>query len=218
MMPPRRHDLAYVPHAAALHAIEPAADAASIDAWLFDWIARGRPLVVARQAFVPAGAIRLGATLPLRLGRTKVACVAKLEHVTVVPALTIATVLDVVPARNRRPLATLATLAQALGIAVGVYGSTAWETLAGERYRRPGSDVDLICDVRHRDVLLPWLRAMQAAARAMDEHLDGEIRFPDGQAVAWRELAQATQDARVLVKGPTDVRFAQVGALLESLA
>ena len=214
----RRHDLAYVRHASALRVVGDVAPTAGIAAWLSDWIARGRPLVVARQTLVRGDTVRLGAALPLRLDRAKVTCVADRAQVQAAPALAIEQALDVVPVRDQRPLSTLATLARALGIAVGVYGSTAWEHLAGESYRRPDSDVDLICDVRRRDVLLPWLRAMEAAARDMDDHLDGEIRFPEGQAVAWRELARAADGARVLVKSVSDVGFARVGALLETLA
>jgi phosphoribosyl-dephospho-CoA transferase len=213
----RRHDLAYLSDAAALRPVGDATHSPAVHAWLFEWIASGQPLVVARQSSLPSDSIQLGAALPLRLGRAKMACATDGSPVRIAPALAVEKVLGVLPARDRRTLARLAELAQALGIAVGVYGSTAWECLSGERYRRCDSDVDLICDVSRRDALSPWLRAMESAARDMDDHLDGEIRFPDGQAVAWRELARATDGERVLVKSLHNVGFARVGALMESL-
>ena len=116
-------------------------------------------------------------------------------------------------------LERLSGLAESLGIALGVYGSTAWEGLSGESYRRSDSDVDVICDVERRAALSHWLCAMQSAARAMEDHLDGEIRFPGGHAVAWRELARAglANETRVLVKSSHSVAFATVGSLMEKL-
>ena len=73
----RRHDLAYVNDGAVVrpeggHPLPPL-----LQAWLSGWIAAGRPLVVARQKTSTDATpmqIQLGAALPLRLGRAKVAC------------------------------------------------------------------------------------------------------------------------------------------------
>ncbi|HEU0200233.1 MAG TPA: malonate decarboxylase holo-[acyl-carrier-protein] synthase, partial [Burkholderiaceae bacterium] len=166
--------------------------------------------------------IHLGAALPPRLERVKVACsVARTNLARTTPALSTEAVSGVLPDRDRRTLARLSELAEQWGIALGVYGSTAWECLSGETYRRSDSDVDLICDVQRHDTLSPWLSAMTAAARDMDGRLDGEIRFPSGAAVAWRELARAgitNGGAQVLVKTLHNVGFAPVAALMESLA
>jgi phosphoribosyl-dephospho-CoA transferase len=217
----RRHDLAYLDDAAAIRPAGVSPYPPFIEQWLADWLARGRPLVVARQDSLPTEQIRLGAALPLRLGRAKVACVTDAGRIRTAPALSVEAVLRVLPLREQRAVGRLSEVAQRLGVALGVYGSTAWECLSGEPYRRPDSDVDLICDVGRRDVLLPWLEAMQSAARDMEDHLDGEIRIPDGQAVAWRELARvsfADSDSRVLVKSLYNVGFTSVATLMESLA
>jgi phosphoribosyl-dephospho-CoA transferase len=222
--PLRRHDLAYVSNGALVrteggHPLPPL-----LQTWLSEWIAAGKPLVVARQKFSPNATppqIQLGAALPLRLGRAKVACsVAGASLACITPALSIERASGVLPVRERSVLARLSGLAESLGIALGVYGSTAWECLSGESYRRSDSDVDVICDVERRDALEPWLCAMEAAARALEDHLDGEIRFPGGDAVAWRELARAglvNGETRVLVKSSDGVAFATVGSLLEKL-
>jgi phosphoribosyl-dephospho-CoA transferase len=219
----RRHDLAYLRDGAD---VSPAGDgplAPWMRGWLLDWIARGKPLVVARQSsFAPATQppVKLGAALPLRLGRAKISCRVACGVVRTASALSAEKVLGVLPDAERQALARLSDVAEKLGIALGVYGSTAWECLAGESYRRPDSDVDLICDVHRRDTLSPWLRAMQITEREMNGHLDGEIRFPNGEAVAWREFARVDPknvDANVLVKSLYDVGFARIGALMESL-
>jgi phosphoribosyl-dephospho-CoA transferase len=223
--PLRRHDLAYLSEDAAICAAICPALPPLLHAWISDWIARGQPLVVARQHPLQDAAepqIHLGAALPLRLGRAKVACsVALTSLVRTTPALSTEKVSNVLPGRDARALARLSEWAERFGIELGVYGSTAWECLSGAGYRRSDSDVDLICDVRRRGTLTPWLRAMDAAAREMDGHLDGEIRFPNGRAVAWRELAcagLANVEAHVLVKNLDSVNFVPVGALMESLA
>ena len=224
MTPLRRHDLAYVGDRAVVctesgHPLPPL-----LQTWLLEWITAGKPLVVTRQKSSPdvtQPQIQLGAALPLRLGRAKVACsVAGASLARITPALSTERVSGVLPARDRRALARLSGLAESLGIALGVYGSTAWECLSGESCRRSDSDVDVICDVERRDALEPWLCAMEAAARVMEDHLDGEIRFPGGDAVAWRELARAGLahgEMRVLVKSSHSVAFATVGSLMEKL-
>jgi phosphoribosyl-dephospho-CoA transferase len=223
--PLRRHDLAYLSEDAAICAAICPALPPFLHAWISDWIARGQPLVVARQHPLQDAAelqIHLGAALPLRLGRAKVACSVALTRLfRTTPALSTEHVSNVLPGRSARALARLSEVAEPLGIELGVYGSTAWECLSGEGYRRPESDVDLICDIKRRDTLSPWLRAMDCAAREMDGYLDGEIRFPNERAVAWREFARAglrNAEARVLVKNLDSVSFAPVGALMASLA
>ena len=222
--PLRRHDLAYLSDGALVRVEGGHPLPLVMQTWLSEWIAAGKPLVVARQRFSPDATqprIQLGAALPIRLGRAKVACSvagASLNRIT--SALSAERVSGVLPAHQSRVLARLSDLAARLGIAVRVYGSTAWECLSGESYRRSDSDVDVICDVERRDVLAQWLRAMESGAHSMDGHLDGEIRFPGDHAVAWRELTRAclaNRETRVLVKSSRGVAFATVGSLMEKL-
>jgi phosphoribosyl-dephospho-CoA transferase len=215
----RRHDLAYLHNGAKISFDQVERNAR---AWLDDWIASGNPLVVARQR-ESARAVRLGAMLPLRLGRGKLGCeVAGPDLDRVVPAVAVESVLPCVPCATAHALAGLAARANELGVAVGVYGSTAWEHLSREAYRREDSDVDLICDVSSRHALAGWLDAMERASGNAHGRIDGEIRLPDGNSVAWRELARFGRgdrdNAMVLAKDLRSVALVRVGALLEPLA
>ena len=114
----------------------------------------------------------------------------------------------------------LSKRAAELGVAVGVYGSTAWECLAEEPYRHAASDVDLVCDVARPSTLAPWLKALECASDESVLRIDGEIRFPDGCCVAWRELARLGlgRDASVLAKGLQHVTLTRIETLMESFA
>jgi phosphoribosyl-dephospho-CoA transferase len=73
-----------------------------------------------------------------------------------------------------------------LGAPVRVHGSHGWQALTGCVYVRAGSDIDLT-------VAVATLAQADAAAQALaafpahQPRLDGELVFPDGRAVAWRE-------------------------------
>lgn len=213
----RRHDLAYLAPDADVDADALDANAA---AWLRDWLAAGRPLVVTRQE-KGAARTRLGAVLPARLGRRRLACTVPADALArTAPPLPIEEVLHCLPPVTAQPLREFAGRAAALGVTAGVYGSTAWERLAREPYRSPQSDVDLVCDPPDRTALVECLAALTRAAERAPTRLDGEIRFPGGQAVAWRELMETrlAPGSRVMAKGLHDVALVAVGTLMESLA
>ena len=223
-LPLRRHDLAYLRPGAMRELQFAAPPPGETERWLSDGLAADRPLVVCRQRHDTNAdrCIDLGAALPARLGRARVACRAPLACIArVEPPLTVDRLRAVLAENERSALARLAGVAQRLGVALGAYGSCSWEWLAGESHRSGNSDVDLICDVAHRDALPDWLGAMQRSAREMDDRLDGEVRFPSGQAVAWRELLQAFWSgatSRVMFKSHRECGFATVGSLVATLS
>lgn len=213
----RRHDLAYLRDGAA---VQLATSDAAAEEWIGGWIGNGMPLVVTRQD-EQRGPIRLGAVLPLRLGRRRVNCnVTGDDVVDTAPPLSVEAIIDRLAPDSAPALEALAARAQELGVAVGVYGSTAWEHLARETYRHAESDIDLVCDVARRSALAPWLAVLERASNASALRIDGEIRFPDGRAVAWRELARCglDPDAKVLAKDLTQVALTRIGSLMESFA
>ncbi|HSD59758.1 MAG TPA: malonate decarboxylase holo-[acyl-carrier-protein] synthase [Burkholderiales bacterium] len=216
-MPPlRRHDMAYLGPDATVQATGVDWSAA---AWLGDWLGAGKPLVVTRQERGTARA-RLGAVLPARLGRRRLACTVAGSAITrSTPPLPIHEILAHLPTETARPLRAFADRAAELGVAAGVYGSTAWECLAGEPYRSTSSDVDLVCDPPDRGALAECLAALARAAEQAPARLDGEFRFPGDQAVAWRELlgTRLAPGSRVLAKSLHDVALVTVGTLMDSL-
>lgn len=118
----------------------------------------------------------------------------------------------------RAALASLEAEATARGIALRVYGSAALQVLTGQSYLRNTSDIDLLVQPRDRAQLDAALSLLCAHADALP--LDGEIVFPGGRAVAWKEWAVARQSApgtRVLVKEMERVSLVTTDVLLATL-
>ncbi|MFO1311278.1 MAG: malonate decarboxylase holo-[acyl-carrier-protein] synthase [Burkholderiales bacterium] len=213
----RRHDWVH-PHADARPAFLTAENAAL--AFAHDWIARGRPLVVTRQS-QGTGALSLGLALPPGYATRRLPCTLEREAVANHRGpLGVAEAACVLGGHEARVLRRLDEALAALGARVGVYGSTAWQCVSGLVYRHDDSDIDVVCDVRCDAVSLndldACLVAMERAARDLRSRLDGEIRFVDGRAVAWRELAHARAAASplVLAKGERDVALLPWQALV----
>lgn len=213
-----RHDLVYLDRDAAF---ETSCAATGDSLWQAarDWIAAGRPLVAARQ---PAGGglLQLGLSLPLKQQRKRLTIHVDRRAVARIDApLTIARCCSRLPVAEADVLRRLAERAAACSARLGVFGSLAWEALSGEDYRHADSDIDLICDVETLPQFDAVLAALQQAADQLSCRLDGEIRFPDGNAVAWREVAAQLKNpaALVLVKGPHEVGLQPVHTLLASL-
>jgi phosphoribosyl-dephospho-CoA transferase len=127
------------------------------------------------------------------------------------PPLTLAEVLaspSSLPPAWHAPLQAL----QQTTLPLRVFGSVSWQVLTGLPYLRAGSDIDLLWQPADRSRLAQGIALLQQHAGALP--LDGEIVFADGDAVSWKEWAQAVQaNARVLVKGATGVRLERTDAL-----
>lgn len=194
---PRRHDLAWLTPAASLARVGVAeADRAELRAW----VDRRLPLVVGRQDGQPGG-LCLGFTLPGTGPRRRVAVrvpqAAILLHGAPPPLEDMS---SYGPEDWQAHLGQVARVFRQAGLTPRVYGSLVTQAFSGETCLRPGSDVDLLIDCRHRDEALA---ALAILARHGDgpPRLDGELRMPHGWAVPWRELALALAvGGRVLAK------------------
>lgn len=213
----RRHDRVYLHPDAAFHFACAAADE-GLTAAVKAWIAAGRPLVAARQPS-QGKEILLGLTLPLAQRRQRLGCLVAPSAIAQVQApLAISACVQYLPAACATPLQELEQSIRALGAEIGVYGSLAWEAASGEAYRHAESDIDLICDVHSARQYHACLDLHAQAARALPCRLDGEIRFPGGNAVAWRELLTAAVAAsELLVKGELAVSLLPLRTLVDSL-
>jgi len=184
-----------------------------------EWIDAGRSFVVARQPANRPGVL-LGLTLPAAQGRQRVGLIVDCGDIAAIHApLSISECLHRLPVGDARELVHLERGIAKVGASSGVYGSLAWEVIAEAPYRHADSDVDLICDVSSLSQLCVTLAALRRCAARLDSGLDGEIRFPNGDAVAWKELARQIDDpqANVLVKGPEAIGLLTVQELLGSL-
>lgn len=214
----RRHDLVWL-HPAATYTT-PCAEPGST-AWsaLADWLAAGRPLVAARKS---AGAtpVQLGLSLPLAQGRQRLSIQVETSQISEVrPPLNVRQCLAGLPAKHAVALLNLAERIEASGARLGIYGSLAWETLSGEAYRHADSDIDLICDVADLAQYAMVLDALRQAVADFPGRLDGELRLPDGQAVAWQEILMLGKASgkSVLVKGELDVALLPLADWLAGL-
>ena len=214
----RRHDLIYLRASADFATACAERDSALWQA-ARDWIDHGRPLVAARQP-VAAPAVLLGLTLPLHSERKRLSISVDRSTIVAVQApLGIARCLPLLPPAAALPLAELDRQISAAHARIGIFGSLAWEAISGEAYRHAGSDIDVICDVATAAQLEIVLAALHQAAASLPCQLDGEIRFPDGNAVAWREIVANLErpKAFVLAKGHVEVRLLPLRALTDSL-
>ncbi|ATQ77297.1 malonate decarboxylase holo-[acyl-carrier-protein] synthase [Massilia violaceinigra] len=210
-----RHDLAWLNSAGWAGALAGAAPehAHALEQWRgHDW-----PLIVTRRTPEAApGTLCLGLALPPDTGRklriallVNESAVTRVEH-----ALPLRAAAAVAPARWAGPLAAL--LADAGPITLRAYGSLALQAVTGLNYLTKTSDIDLLFKPESLQELDAGLHLLQAYAPRLP--LDGEIVFPGGAAVAWKEWRDAAgNDARVLVKDANTVRMATTASLRDLL-
>lgn len=166
------------------------------------WAARGLPLVVTRQPVDAPDSLATGLPAPARFRRLRLAVAVAPRHVMFLDefpaAETVARLLSRTQAAGWHALVAQLAAADCLP---RVYGGYGWQAITRLAYVHAASDVDL---------LLPVVSHAQAdaVARLLSDfawdgpRLDGELLFPDGAAVAWREWLAHRQGhaARVLVK------------------
>jgi phosphoribosyl-dephospho-CoA transferase len=161
------------------------------------WRTRSLPAVVRRlEPGTAPGLLCLGIPAPpdphsgqkVRLGFA-----AERGHVaTVRPALALDDA--EAPAAWQAGLATLRLGLRAAGVDCRVFGSLAMQTLTGDRYLGAGSDVDLL--LRPANVAQLDAGLALVARHAQSLPLDGEIEFPSGHAVSWKEWLGVDGQAR----------------------
>lgn len=210
-MPPlRRHQLARLRPEAWDEILAQPWDAQAHDC-LRHWAARHLPLVVTRQdqARRRAGHVALGLAAPLAWHRRRIALHVRRAAIAGFDEFPPASDLlrrldgggrDAFAARfpahfpahfaadSTAPLAALLARLDVHHVQPRVYGSHGWQLLTGERYVHAASDIDLwiaVDDAAAADAVAHCL-ACDVIARP---RLDGELVFPDGRAVAWREWA-----------------------------
>ncbi len=214
-LPLARHQLVYLQVAAwqrVLAEIDaPIALRGELQAWpKHDW-----PLVLARQNVQTQEVLTLGWPLPPRENGDKPRLtlqVAMQEIARRMPPLSLREVIALLPQQGvSAPLQALA--AQMADARIAVYGSWSWQALTGQAYLRASSDIDLLLQPHNQTQLQTGLQYLQEAREVL--LLDGEIVFPDGSAVAWREWLQNSE--QVLVKNFSAVSLARREELLALL-
>jgi len=216
----RRHKLAWLSPHGWRQALAFAPDHTQA---LQTWRREDWPLVARRpDADAAAGEVSLGLPLPPCPRNGKVRIALRLPAGAVLrssEALTLVSVLPALPPRWQAGAAALTAQAAAQHVLLRVYGSAAWQSLTGLHYLGPRSDIDLLFYPES-------LAALEAGAALFQRHaehlpLDGEIVFPSGRAVAFKEwllALEAGADMRVMVKDEAGVSLQRIAALAGELA
>lgn len=163
---------------------------AEAQACLAHWAARRLPLVVTRRAPEAGDSddLALGLAAPLAWQRRRLALAAPRRHVAWFDEFPRADALArALPPRGRAAWGRLCAALASLGATTRVYGSHGWQLVSGLPYVHARSDVDLwaaVGDAAQADQVAALLEAFDAPGAP---RLDGELVFPDGRAVAWRE-------------------------------
>lgn len=219
-----RHELVWLSPAGWEHAAALAPPGAR-DA-ILRWGRARWPAVATRvpPALVPKlapGDVALGLALPPTAGdgaKPRIAFVARTADIAASrAALPLARAIRTVPDAWRPALSVLLDEAGSAGLDLRVYGSVAFQALTGQPCLTAASDIDLLLAPRTIGQYRCALALLARHTRSLP--LDGEIVFPSGQAVAWKELLRVPgAKAPVLAKSVHAVALVTLDSLLESLS
>lgn len=203
-MPPlRRHQLAHLSPTGWRQILDREWDAVA-RACLIHWATHALPLVVTRQRMpgtAPGEPLALGLAAPACWERRSLALqVAAVDLAWLSEFPRLGQALAVLSRSHRAPLQALDRALQRHGVRAHVYGSAGWQQLTGLAYLHERSDLDLWLAVDGAAQADAAVHALQACDSTL--RLDGELMFPDGSAVAWREWAhwREGQCTQVLVR------------------
>ncbi|MEB0136785.1 malonate decarboxylase holo-[acyl-carrier-protein] synthase [Actimicrobium sp. CCC2.4] len=180
------------------------------------WCAADWPVIVRRhEVDCPTGQVCVGLALPPEPEsgiKYRLPLRIAINEVTRSrPPLTLAEVRFVLP-----PAWQAALPAAAMPLAV--FGSAALQAITGLPYLRESSDLDILLQPTTPAALADGLALLTQVGTLLP--LDGEIVFPSGAAVAWKEWRAASGQGaamRVLAKHNEGVVLVRVDALLANL-
>jgi phosphoribosyl-dephospho-CoA transferase len=176
------------------------------------WMTQDWPVVVRRlDADVGDDEVCLGLPLPPDGAGVKVRIALRVREAEIsrsAPALLL---------RDAAAVRDMASLCDDAGaLPLRVFGSVAMQAWTGLKYVSPTSDVDVLFHPASRLQLEEGMALLARHAERLP--LDGEIVFPGGAAVSWKEWQMAmSHRAKVLVKDLRSVRLADTASLLATL-
>ncbi len=212
-----RHDRVWLTSFALAALLRDATDATERAA-LELWTARGWPFVV-RRGDGDTTRIAVGLALPPALGKRRFGFVLQRSGIAAqAPPFAIDDVVVRLMGNSQYMVASLARAAHSARVALRVFGSIAWQAQTGLDYVRPESDVDVLTHVVDTSQLDAAVRLFDDATQRLPMRIDGEIVFPRGDSVAWREWARPRADAaRVLAKHVAGAALVSRGELIAQL-
>ncbi len=181
------------------------------------WADNGYPLIVRRYlAGESHASIPAGVPLPPYLGKQRVAVLFAAGDVDGrVASVSLRTACDVAPPTWADTISALLSLGERYDARPHVIGSLLWQWLTGLPYLTEGSDLDLLWPPSA--ACRPFLQELAVIDRHSATRIDGEIVFPDGSAMNWRELhacLEGTGERSVLVKFMTGIQVQPATTIL----
>jgi phosphoribosyl-dephospho-CoA transferase len=213
----RRHDLLHVAPdvwASVLAFRPPLADLPLLG----EWADRGWPVIVRRRGEADKGhLVPVGVPLPPAAGKRRVALLIPPEGVRQHsrPPLLHASASAADP-NWRSTIDALVAVGKRSGVEPAAFGSLLWQHLTGLGYLTPHSDLDVLWPIPADFDVHSLVCNIAQVQRDAPLRIDGEIIFPDGSAVNWRELwnaRQAADGATVLAKTVESVQLLDVASL-----
>ena len=116
----------------------------------------------------------------------------------------------------RSTIASLLALGARIGVEPSAFGSLLWQHQTGLTYLSPHSDLDVLWPVPPGFDVLSLVFSIAEVQHDAPLRIDGEVVFPDGSAVNWRELLvahRAADRAMVLAKSMEGVRLLDIASL-----
>jgi phosphoribosyl-dephospho-CoA transferase len=200
-MPWQRHQLVQLSDAGWQEVSSQAWDEPARDC-IAHWVRHRGPLVVTRQRDPRMNVVDLGLAAPVPFGRRRLAIEVSPDALRRAGSFPRPIAIEaLLPIELRDRWRALDAALTHRGCHARVYGSHGWQALTGLPYLHADSDIDLLLPVdgvAMADAVCTTL----AAAPIERPRLDGELMFPDGAGIAWREWHswRAGRTSRVLVK------------------
>jgi phosphoribosyl-dephospho-CoA transferase len=213
----RRHDLLHVAPkiwASVLALSPPLADLPLLG----EWADRGWPVIVRRRGEADnRHLVPVGVPLPPAAGKRRIAILIPPEGVLQRsrPPLLDATASAADP-NWRSTIDALVALGARSGVEPAAFGSLLWQHLTGLAYLTLHSDLDVLWPIPANFDVHSLICGIAQVQRDAPLRIDGEIIFPDGSAVNWRELwdaHQAADGATELAKTMESVQLLDVASL-----
>jgi phosphoribosyl-dephospho-CoA transferase len=154
--------------------------------------------------------IPVGLPLPPAAGKRRIALLLPPDGVLQRSSPLLRAAARVADSGWRSTIASLLALGTRIGVELSAFGSLLWQHLTTRlTYLSPHSDLDLLWPVPAGFDVLSLVFSIAEIQRDAPLRIDGEVVFPNGSAVNWRELwmARCAGDRpSVLVKTMEDVR------------
>jgi phosphoribosyl-dephospho-CoA transferase len=218
--PWQRHDLLRVAPDAWASALA-ARPALAVVPLLTNWILRDWPVIVRRRmggddpALLP-----VGVPLPPAAGKQRVALtIAEEAVISRSKPVSLRAAACAADCAWEPTISRLIALGARHGVDPATFGSLMWQHLTGLEYLSAQSDLDVLWPVSVNCDLISLLAGIADAERDAPLRIDGEMVFPDGSAVNWRELHNALgrgPPAEVLAKTMDGVRLVNVAQVTGS--